>query len=164
MGSTSLLVRQHRRDSDQLLEKWFKQHQTPEQPYTDAVILASFPGVGAVVLASLLSYAHDPIRLRSLDALRSLGGVAPVTQQSGKRRQVLLRRARSLPLNNALHHWARIAVLRDSRFKEHYQRLRGRGHTHARALRGVMDRILPIALAALLDRTLYDPSRNSTRG
>jgi transposase len=156
-----LLVRRHRRDSDQLLEKWFKQNTTADEPYTDAAILASIPGVGAVVLASLLSYAHDPVRLRNLQALRSLAGIAPVTKQSGKRRHVLLRRARSLPLNNALYHWARIAVLRDTAFKDHYNRLRERGHGHARALRGVMDRILPIAIAMLRNGTLYDPSRRS---
>ncbi len=137
------MTRQHRRDSDQLLEKWFKQQRTTDEPYTDAAILASFPGVGSFVLASVLSYAHDPVRLRNLEAFRSLGGIAPVTKQSGKRRQVLLRRARSQPLNNALHHWARIAVLRDSHSKEHYDRLRGRGHGYARALRGVMDAFSP---------------------
>jgi transposase len=159
-----LLVRQHRRDSDQHLERWFKQLQpTSHQPYTDAAILASLPGVGAVVLASVLSYAHDPVRLRNLDAFRSLGGIAPVTKKSGKRGQqrplILMRRARSLPLNNALHHWARIAVLRDPLFKDHYDRLRAKGHSYARALRGVMDRILAIAVAMLRDQTLYDPAR-----
>jgi len=158
-----LLVRQHRRDSDQLLEKWFKQQRTTDEPYTDAAILASFPGVGAFVLASVLSYAHDPVRLRNLEAFRSLGGIAPVTKQSGKRRQVLLRRARSQPLNNALHHWARIAVLRDPHSKQHYDRLRSRGHSYARALRGVMDRILSVAMAMLRDRTLYDPSQRSNK-
>jgi len=157
-----LLVRQHRCDSDQLLEKWFKKQRTTDVPYTDAAILASLPGVGAVVLASVLSYAHDPVRLRNLDAFRSLGGIAPVTKQSGKRRQVLFRRARSQPLNNALHHWARIAVLRDLHIKDHYDRLRERGHGHARALRGVMDRILATALAMLRDATLYDPARRSS--
>jgi len=161
-----LLVRQHRRDSDQHLERWFKQLQpTSDQPYSDAAILASLPGVGAVVLASVLSYAHDPVRLRNLDAFRSLGGIAPVTKKSGKRGQqrpqILMRRARSLPLNNALHHWARIAVLTDPHFKEHYGRLRDRGHSHARALRGVMDRILAIAVAMLRDQTLYDPSKRA---
>jgi len=155
-----LLVRQHRRDADQFLERWFHGLQrTTQQPYSDAAILASFPGVGAFVLASLLSFAHDPIRLRKLEAFRCLGGIAPVTKQSGKRRQVLLRRARSQPLNNALHHWATIAVLRDPHAKDHYHRLRQRGHSHARALRGVMDRILSIAVAMLRDRTLYDPAR-----
>ncbi len=156
-----LLVRRHRRDSDQILENWFKQQRKTDLPYTDAAILASFPGVGAFVLASVLSYAHDPVRLRNLEAFRSLGGIAPVTKQSGKRRQVFLRRARSQPLNNALHHWARIAVLRDTHTKQHYDRLRDRGHSHARALRGVMDRILPVAIAMLRDRTLYDSSQRS---
>lgn len=161
-----LLVRQHRRDSDQLLERWFKNLQPDDKPYTDAAILASLPGVGAYVLASVLSYAHEPLRLRNLDAFRSLAGIAPVTQKSGKRGQrkptIIMRRARSLPLSNALHHWARMAVLRDSNFKDHFDHLRDRGHSYARALRGVMDRILPIAMAMLRDRTLYDPARTST--
>lgn len=156
-----LLVRHLRRHSDLLLERWFKKQRKPDRPYTDAAILASLPGVGAFVLASVLSYAHDPVRLRNLEAFRSLGGIAPVTQQSGKRRQVILRRARSQPLNNALYHWARIAVRRDTHFRHHYDQLRDKGHRHARALRGVMDRILPIAIAMLRDRTLYDPSRRS---
>ncbi len=159
------LVRRQRRDVDQYLERWFEQIQrdsNPSQP-SDAAILASLPGVGALVLATLLSHAHDAIRLRNLDALRSFGGIAPVTKQSGQRRQVLMRRARSQPLNYALHHWAAIAVLRDPHFKHHYQRLRRKGHHHARALRGVMDRLLSVAIAMLRDRSFYDPSRFKKR-
>ena len=158
-----LLVRRQRRDADQYLERWFEQLQRPNEPLSDPAILASLPGLGAFVLASLLSHAHDAIRLRNLDALRSLGGVAPVTKQSGKRRQVLMRRARSQPLNYALHHWAHMAVLRDSNFKSHYDKLRNKGHSHARTLRGVMDRILTITVAMLRDATLYDPSRRANK-
>lgn len=155
-----LLVIRLRRDADQFLERWFKkQCQRSLRQLTDAAILASLPGVGALVLASLFCYAHDAIRLRNLDALRSLGGVAPVTKQSGKRRQVLLRRARSQPLNFALHHWAQMAVLRDSKSEQHYRRLRNKGHSHARALRGVIDRLLSVAVAMLRDRSLYDPTK-----
>jgi transposase len=157
----SLLVRRQRRESDQYLETWFRNIQRDSQPKqpTDAAILASLPGVGALVLASLLSHAHDAIRLRNLEALRSLGGVAPVTRQSGKRRQVVMRRARSHPLNYALHHWAHMAVLRDALSKTHYDTMRSKGHSHARALRGLMDRILSVAVAMLRDRTFYDASR-----
>jgi hypothetical protein len=73
-----------------------------------------------------------------------------------------LRRARSQPLNVALYHWARIAVLRDTHSRHHYDQLRDKGHGYARALRGVIDRILSIAIAMLRDRTLYDPSQRST--
>ena len=157
-----LLVWRQRRDSDQYLERWFKQTQLTSElkKLPDSAILASLPGVGAFVLASVLAHAHDAILLRNLVALRSLGGIAPVTKQSGKRRLVLMRRARSQPLNYALHHWAHMAVLRDTHFKLHYQNLRAKGHRHARALRGVMDRILTIAIAMLRDNTLYDPSRH----
>ncbi len=74
-----------------------------------------------------------------------------------------MRRARSQPLNHALHHWAHMAVLRDPHFKNHYDRLRATGHGHARALRGVMDRIVTIAMAMLRDKTLYEPSRQLAR-
>ena len=155
-----LLVIRLRHDADQFLEKWFNERKRPsENKLTDAAILASLPGVGALVLASLFCYANDAIRLRNLDALRSLGGVAPVTKQSGKRRQVLLRRARSQPLNFALHHWGHMAALRDSRSQQHYQRLRDKGHNHARALRGVLDRLLTVAIAMLRDKTLYDATK-----
>jgi transposase len=159
------LVWRQRRDSDQYLERWFKhnQHTSELQEPTDAAILASLPGVGSFVLASVFGLAYDAILLRNLDALRSLGGIAPVTQQSGKRRQVRMRRARSQPLNYALHHWAHMAVLRDPSFKLHYQSLREKGHRHARALRGVMDRILTIAVAMLRDKTLYDESRQRAK-
>ncbi len=159
------LVRCQRRDVDRYLERWFQQIQRDSIPgqLSDAAVLASLPGVGALVLATLLGHAHDALRLRNLHALRSLGGIAPVTKQSGQRRQVLMRRARSQPLNYALHHWAAIAVLRDPHFKHHYQRLRRKGHHHARALRGVMDRLLSVAVAMLRDRSFYDPSRFKKR-
>jgi transposase len=127
--------------------------------YTDAAVLASLPGVGPTVLATLLSYATEAIQHRDLAALRSLSGIAPVTKKSGKRRQVIMRRACIRLLRGALYHWARIAVMRDSHFKHHYSTLRAAGHHHARALRGVMDRILTIAMAMLRQGTLYDPSR-----
>jgi transposase len=132
--------------------------------YTDAAILSSLPGVGPTVLATLFAHATDPIQQRDLAAFRSLGGIAPVTKQSGKRRQVIMRRSCIRLLRKALYHWARIAVMRDSHHKHHYSTLRAAGHHHARALRGVMDRILTIAVAMLRQGTLYDASRFDDEG
>ena len=47
-------------------------------------ILASLPGVGSIVLATLLAEAWDPLQRRDYAALRSLTRVAPVTKRSGK--------------------------------------------------------------------------------
>jgi transposase len=49
----------------------------------DVEILASFPGVGRIVLATLLAEAFDALQRRDY-ALRSLTGVTPVTKRSGQ--------------------------------------------------------------------------------
>ena len=76
----------------------------------DAAILRSLPGVGTVVLATLLSEAAAPIRRRDYTALRTLSGVAPVTKRSGKSCFVVMRYAAQVRLRNAVFHWARVAV------------------------------------------------------
>ena len=65
----------------------------PEGGRRDVAILASLPGVGRIVLATLLSEASDPLRHRDLAALRCLCGVAPVTRRSGKHIGVVRRQA-----------------------------------------------------------------------
>jgi transposase len=59
----------------------------------DAAILRSLPGVGLVVLATLLTEAGDPLARRDYAALRTLSGVAPVTKRSGKTCTVVMRYA-----------------------------------------------------------------------
>jgi transposase len=130
---------------------------------TDAAILHSIPGVGRIVLATVLTSAADVVRRRDIDSLRTLSGIAPVTRSSGTWRRVSMRMARNRALNHAMYHWARNAIKKDPHFREHYSRLRTKGHRHCRALRGVMDRILSIAIAMLDARQLYQPSRHKAR-
>src|SRR5919112_2214861 len=75
----------------------------------DAAILRSLPGVGLVVLATLLTEAGDPLARRDHAALRTLSGVAPVTKRSGKTRIVVMRHAAQNRLRQAVFHWARVA-------------------------------------------------------
>jgi transposase len=124
----------------------------------DAAILASLPGVGRTVLATLLAEAWEPLQRRDYAALRSLAGVAPVTKQSGKSRFVVRRQACHDRLANALYHWARVAVQHDPRSRAKYAELRKRGCTHGRALRTVADRNLSVACAMLKTGTLFDPA------
>jgi hypothetical protein len=44
-----------------------------------------------------------------------------------------------------LYHWARVAVQRDPRSRAKYAALRQRGHSHARAVRSLGDRLLNVA-------------------
>jgi transposase len=59
----------------------------------DVTILRSLPGVGRIVLATLLAEASDALQRRDYHALRCLSGVAPVTKRSGKSRIVIMRQA-----------------------------------------------------------------------
>lgn len=124
----------------------------------DVEILASLPGVGRIVLATLLAEAFDALQRRDYAALRSLTGVAPVTKRSGKSRIVVRRQACHDRLANAMYHWARVAVQHDPRSRSKYAALRSRGHSHGRALRSVADRLLNVACAMLRTGTTFNPS------
>jgi transposase len=125
----------------------------------DVEILRSLPGVGRIVLATLLAEAAQPLRERDYHALRALAGAAPITRQSGKSRVVVMRQACHLRLRRALYHWARVAAMRDPGSRAAYAALRARGHSHGRALRTIGDRLLAVACAMLRSQTAYDPQR-----
>ena len=124
----------------------------------DVTILRSLPGVGRVVIATLLAEASEALQRRDYQALRCLSGVAPVTKRSGKSRIVLMRQAADVRLRNAVYHWARVAAQHDPTCKARYKALRSRGHGHARALRSVADRLLGVACAMLKNGSAFDPS------
>ena len=122
----------------------------------DGAILRSLPGVGRIVLATLLAEAAQPLAQRDYHAPRAPSGVAPVTRQSGKRCVVVMRKACHGRLRTAVYHWARVASQCDPATKVRYAALRARGHSHGRALRSVADRLLGIACAMLRTGTVYD--------
>ena len=128
--------------------------------HRDAEILRSVPGVGRMVAATMLTEASGLLAARDYATLRTSGGAAPVTKRSGKRQFfVHMRYACNPRLRNALFHWARTSIQQDVAARAYYDRLRGRGHTHARALRSVANRWLRILMAMLSTGTAYDPSR-----
>jgi len=128
------------------------------QEHRDATILDSLPGVGRVVLATMLAESPDALQRRDYHALRILCGTAPVTRRSGKSCIVTRRHACNRRLRNAAFNWGTIAVRYDPISKAKYEALRARGHGHARALRSVVDRLLYVACTMLEKRTLFDPS------
>jgi transposase len=156
------LAQAHRRLDElceQLLEADDESGLTREQ--REISILRSLPGIGQMVLATLLAEAPQPLHARDYHALRLLSGVAPVTRRSGKSHQVIMRRACNRRLRDAMFHCARNAIQLDPASRVRYAALRARGHSYARALRSVADRLLGVACAMLKDRTLFDPQRAS---
>jgi transposase len=127
-----------------------------QREHRDVEILRSLPGVGTVVAATVLAEASGPLAERDYQALRAHAGIAPVTKQSGKRRTVVMRYACNGRLRYALYHWARVAATCDPASKTYYAALRQRGHSYARALRSVADRLLRILVAMLKSKSLFD--------
>jgi transposase len=133
------------------------------QEHHDVTILNSMPGVGRIVVATMLAESPDALQRRDYHALRSLCGSAPVTRRSGKSCIVSRRRACNRRLSNAAFNWGNIAVRYDPISKAKYAALRARGHSHARAIRSVVDRLLYVACTMLENGTLFDPSFAETK-
>ena len=164
------LVQSQLRDTSREIERmtWalhqrWESEPGPEGPRRDVAILASLPGIGRIVLATLLSEASDPLRRRDVAALRCLCGVAPVTRRSGKHTRVVRRQAVHPRLREAAYHWARVAAQHDATSRAKYAALRERGHGHARALRSVADRLLGVVGAMLRNQTEYDANHARQR-
>ena len=129
------------------------------QSPSDVAIVQSLPGVGRKITAWLFAEAAQPLTERDYQVLRTHGGVAPVTKQSGKRRLVVMRHGCNPRLRHALYHMARVAMQRNAHFSSVYAALRAKGQRHGQALRNIGDRLLRILMAMLRDRTCYDASR-----
>jgi Transposase/Transposase IS116/IS110/IS902 family len=126
---------------------------------SDVAIVLSLPGVGRKITAWLFAEAAQPLAERDYQVLRTHGGVAPVTKQSGKRRLMVMRRGCNPRLRHALYHMARVAMQRDAHFRRVYAALRAKGQRHGQALRNIGDRLLRILMAMLHNRTCYEASR-----
>jgi hypothetical protein len=129
------------------------------QEHRDVGLLLSLPGVGCLIAANLFTEGSDPLAQRDYLAWRAHSGIAPVTKQSGKTKQIIMRRGCRERLRNAMYHWARCSVQHDPLSKVHYARLRQAGHKHGRALRGVADRLLAILIAMLKSGKPYEANR-----
>jgi len=151
-------IKEANRRLDALTAKLIPEAGAGQHKQHDVEILASLPGVGRIVLATLLAEAWDGLKRRDYAALRSLTGVAPVTKKSGKSCIVVRRQACSNRLADVMYHWARIAIQHDAPSRAKYAALRGRGHSHGRALRSVADRLLNVACAMLKNGALFNPS------
>jgi transposase len=149
-----------------LLTTFSKENDSPEEGHRDAALLLSLPGIGVHNGAVMLTEARVALQARDYQALRRLAGVAPVSQRTGgrsKRPHVQRRQACSHRLREAFYHCGRVASQCDPRTQQHYRELRARGHSHGRAVRGVVDRLLKVLVAVLRSSQPYNPEKRSPR-
>lgn len=157
------LIAAQRRDAERQLQRWLEVLETEmpsagdQREHSDVAIVRSMPGIGTRVAARMLAEASQPLVDRAYHVVRACMGVAPVTKQRGKRRLVSMRYGCNARLRNAGYHWARTGVQNDPASRTYYTTLRGRGHTHGRALRSVVDRLLRILVMLLSRGQIFDP-------
>lgn len=152
------------RQMKMLLTTFSKENDSPEEGHRDAALLLSLPGIGVHNGAVMLTEARVALQARDYQALRRLAGVAPVSQRTGgrsKRPHVQRRQACSHRLREAFYHCGRVASQCDPRTQQHYRELRARGHSHGRAVRGVVDRLLKVLVAVLRSAQPYAPEKRS---
>jgi transposase len=160
------VIHEQRLTAERRIDRLLEQLGTNDVPegepreHRDVEILQSLPGVGRMVTATMLTEATGPLAARDYPTLRAHTGAAPVTKRSGKRAFfVHMRYACKRRLRQAVYHWSRTSLQHDAAARAYYDRVRARGHSHARALRSVADRWLRILVAMLRRGTLYDPSQ-----
>ena len=129
---------------------------TDSEGPTDIEILQSVPGVGPVVLATIIGEAWEFLLRRDFEALRCFGGTAPITRQSGRTKQVIRRKAVCRSLCDAFHVLGGTAARRDPVSMAKYKALRAKGHGHFRSARTVCDRILSVVRVLMKKRELFD--------
>jgi transposase len=156
------LVSQQRRHCEQHMARLVNKVAEAEdaQPgskheHRDVEILLSQPGVGDIVAATVLAEAYQPLVQRNYHALRTSGGIAPVTRQTGSSHTVGMRYACNQYLRQAFHWWGSSVCFHEPRARTLYKAHRDKGQSHARAVRAVMDRKLNILVACLEGGRLY---------
>ena len=146
------LLNTHLRVHDKRLRELLDAH--PDTP-----IFTSFPGIGPVTAAVLISEMGETRdRFPSAPSLLAETGLAPVTRASGRTRQVRFRYAANRRMRHAIDWWMFVAAREDPWSTDIYQQARAAGQHHHRALRGLGARWVRILWRCWHDHTTYDPT------
>jgi transposase len=139
---------------DQKLEDLISKH-------PDSNLIGSLPCQGTPTVSAIWSALEEGMkRFRSADEMAAHGGVAPVTLQSGKRKNVRHRKACDHTLRQALLTFSRItARMEDCWAWGYYRQKRAEGKGHWAALRCVARKWLRILWTVFQTQTPYDESR-----
>lgn len=146
------MLNTHLRAYDRRLDELLAQH-------PDTQIFTSFPGIGPVIAAVMISeMGEDRARFPTPASLLAETGLAPVTRASGRTRQVRFRYAANRRMRHMIDWWMIVAAREDPWSHEIYDAARGKGQGRYRALRGLGSRWVRILWRCWTDRIPYDPA------
>jgi transposase len=129
--------------------------------HSDAATITSFPRIGRVNAAQILSeIGDDRSRFPADQQLAAEAGVAPVTVASGKHRGVMFRWACNKRLRGAITCWADNSRHGSAWATSLYRAARARGCTHPHAVRILARAWIRVLWRCWQDHTAYDPARH----
>lgn len=142
------------------LQQWEVQIGQLFAQHPDALIFTSFPGAGAVFAPRLQAvFGSRRDRFGAAQDLLQFSGLAPVTQRSGKSRQVHRRWARPKFLHQSLVEFAALSIPHCGWARALYHQLRARGHRHWAAIRVIAYKWTRILFRCWKERVPYDESK-----
>jgi transposase len=131
--------------------------------HSDAGVLLSFPRIGRINAAQILSELGDcRARFGSDQQLAAEAGVAPVTCASGKQRAVVFRWACNKRLRVAITTWADNSRHASPWAAHVYTAARARGADHPHAVRILARAWIRLLWRCWHDRKPYDPAQHTS--
>jgi transposase len=127
------------------------------EQHPDHELFGSLPGAGDKLAPRLLAECGgDTERFQGTQELQCIAGTAPISFQSGKMRQVRIRRACNKFLRAAVHLWSNLSRAKCAWAEAYYQQKRAQKMSHACALRCLGQRWLKILSRMLQTHELYN--------
>jgi transposase len=127
--------------------------------HADANVITSFPRIGKINAAQILSeIGDDRRRFLSKEHLAAEAGVAPVTIASGKHRAVVFRWACNKRLRQAITCWADNSRHSSAWAEDAYNAARARGCDHPHATRILARAWIRVLWRCWHDQRPYDPA------
>jgi transposase len=128
--------------------------------HPDAPIFKSFPGAGPVFAPRLLAaFGSNRSRYEKAASIQMYGGVAPVTERSGKSSWVHWRYACPKFLRQSFHEYANESIRHSIWAKTYYEQLMAKGKKHNAAIRAVAFKWIRIMFRCWKEKTPYDEVR-----
>ena len=128
--------------------------------HPDAALFQTLPGAGAALAPRLLvAFGTDRTRFPHVADFQCWTGIAPITVQSGRSRQVRWRWAAPTFVRQTFHEFAHHSVRHCAWARAFYAAQRARGHDHHVAVRALAYKWIRILWRCWQDQTPYDDAR-----
>jgi transposase len=125
--------------------------------HPDASLFDSLPGAGPLLAPKLLvMFGDHRDRFPTPQAIRTLAGTCPATDQSGQKRRVFFRRACNRSYRNTTQQFAKESVKQAEWAATYFAQARARGYSKSHAYRCLANRWLGVIWKLWQTRQLYN--------